>query len=295
MQSIFLPPESETQNLIAEFTVKGEPTSKARPRFTKRGYKGQVYTPQRTLDAEAGVQAAFLKATKRKFLEPEAAYAVHIHFHNGTRQRRDIDNMVKLVLDGLNGAAWVDDNQVLEVAARKSFVTKAEAHTHVRIYVIGDMGFTKQSCKQCHKEFRTYPSWQRGGDREKLFCSRACHTEYRRRARERTCEHCNETFLIWGESKKTRFCSKECYSATRTVDINCVICGTEFRQYKSWVEMRPCCSPECSQERAKRKRAERRTTHFPGTCRICGAGTTRKEYKRCNACKLANKQVPEGA
>jgi Holliday junction resolvase RusA-like endonuclease len=34
--------------------------------------------------------------------------------------RGDIDNYVKTVLDGLNGTAWEDDIQVVEVTAVKS-------------------------------------------------------------------------------------------------------------------------------------------------------------------------------
>jgi Holliday junction resolvase RusA-like endonuclease len=35
--------------------------------------------------------------------------------------RPDIDNCVKLVSDALNGVAWVDDAQVVEVHARKFY------------------------------------------------------------------------------------------------------------------------------------------------------------------------------
>jgi hypothetical protein len=41
--------------------------------------------------------------------------------------------MAKVVLDGLNGVAWADDAQVIELSARKGFV---EDKQHARIEVL---------------------------------------------------------------------------------------------------------------------------------------------------------------
>lgn len=35
--------------------------------------------------------------------------------------RPDVDNLVKLVKDGLNGAAWLDDSQVINVSGAKQY------------------------------------------------------------------------------------------------------------------------------------------------------------------------------
>lgn len=284
MDSIFITPDLETQELVAEFTVPGEPVSKARARFTKQGSKTVSYTPQKTLDGERAVKAAYLSIVSELGTDPEAAYAVRAHFYNGTRQRRDVDNMVKLILDGLNKVAWVDDNQVLEIAARKSFVKKAEAHTLVQIFRIGDMEFPKRACLRCGTEFRTYESWENDPNSKK-YCTSECFYAHSVEKRERTCGHCSKTFHAWGEAKETRFCSRECNYSSKRVTLACGHCSGEFTKPRSLVRKTNYCSDECKQDAEVIRRTERRSKHFPGTCQHCGGGTTRKEYTRCNPCK----------
>lgn len=36
-------------------------------------------------------------------------------------QKPDVDNLIKAVLDGMNGIAWADDTQVVQVEARKAW------------------------------------------------------------------------------------------------------------------------------------------------------------------------------
>ena len=80
---------------------------------------------------------AYRAAGGRLNTDTETAYAVHATFFNGTMQRRDVDNMLKLILDGLNGVAYPDDTQVLEVWGRKTKVETGQARTEVRLYRIG--------------------------------------------------------------------------------------------------------------------------------------------------------------
>lgn len=285
MNSIFTTPKPETHELVAEFTVTGEPISKSRARFTKRGSKTFAYTPQKTLDGETAIKAAYLSATHKIGTDKDAAFAVRAHFFNGTRQRRDVDNMVKLVLDGLNEVAWPDDNQVLEIAARKSFVPKSEARTVVQVFLIGDMEFPKRPCVRCGAEFRTYDSWE-SDPRAKKYCSKECfHARIQERA-TRKCEQCGCEFVSEKGTSTTRYCSKECGYAGRRSVTNCAICTAEFSIQNCHLSDRNYCSPECIKEHDRIVHKERRSKYFPGTCGICGAGTTRKEYKRCNPCKL---------
>lgn len=115
-----------------EIEVEGEPRGKGRPKFSRRGKHVHVYTPAETVAAEAefrdaweaagaigldgpiGVEVALI------FERPQAHFLKDGLTLSAAGQRRplpdnkkpDIDNALKLVLDGLNGAAWKDDVQV---------------------------------------------------------------------------------------------------------------------------------------------------------------------------------------
>ena len=121
--------------LAASFTVHGEPVSKQRARVTGRG----TYTPAKTREAEAEVRNRYfasldLLASDADDRDEDGSYAVHITFTNGNRRRRDLDNMTKLVLDALNGVAWVDDVQVVEIRATKVQGERGQGRTDVQIW-----------------------------------------------------------------------------------------------------------------------------------------------------------------
>ena len=52
-------------------------------------------------------------------------------------KKPDIDNMIKLVLDALNGVFFVDDAQVMRISASKQYAD--EARTEVTIEQYGDV------------------------------------------------------------------------------------------------------------------------------------------------------------
>lgn len=114
------------------FTVDGEPMVKARPRVTRTGH---TYTPKTTVDAERRVRDVFEATGCDGFSN---AVGVELAFYQGTRARKDIDNMVKLVLDALNSVAWTDDVQVSVVLARRVYTVKERARTVVRIFATID-------------------------------------------------------------------------------------------------------------------------------------------------------------
>lgn len=121
--------------MIAAFTLPGEPVSKQRPRFTKTG---RTYTPNETLVAEKKIGFSF------RGVNPgwpaggrDGEFAVRATFYTFAKSHRDIDNMLKLVLDGLNHVAWKDDYQIMKVHAEKVQVaTKEEARTVVLVYEV---------------------------------------------------------------------------------------------------------------------------------------------------------------
>lgn len=278
-------------DLIARFELDGEPQSKARARSAKRGNKIITYSPHANKIAEAAVRSAYLGVTQKVENSDDKAFAVRAIFYHATRQRRDVDNMLKLILDGLNKAAWADDTQVVEVSGRKVLVDKSEARTVVEVYQVGQVPRMKALCENCKEPFTTYPSWE-NVERRRKYCSAECRSKKSVKDRTRNCAWCKKRYVVHSKTHGTKYCSKECHADSKSVTIPCATCGTPFRQYKSWAESRPCCSPECSYERIRKRNKAKRSKHFPGTCLICGSGTTRKEYKRCNPCKLAGKKIP---
>ena len=93
------------------FTVPGRPVPKARPRVM-----GTVtFTPHRTRDHERLIWAHAVKAHVKPMPGP---VELHCVFHVAD-MRADVDNLAKTVLDALNGTAYADDRQVVDLRASK--------------------------------------------------------------------------------------------------------------------------------------------------------------------------------
>jgi Holliday junction resolvase RusA-like endonuclease len=68
----------------------------------------------------------------------EGRVRVYLDFLEGARQRpQDIDNLVKLVLDALNGVAWLDDQQVVSLVA-SVFRRQATPQTRIIVEEVSD-------------------------------------------------------------------------------------------------------------------------------------------------------------
>lgn len=268
--------------VTAHFTVPGEPVSKARARFTHRGSKTFAFTPEKTRAAETAVAAAYRAAGGKLDPDVGATYGVKAIFSNGTRQRRDIDNMLKLILDGLNRVAWQDDNQVVEVSARKHYTpTRSDAKTEVWVYRVDSERAKTAVCEECSKVYATYDSWVAAGRR---FCSRDCSSAESRRARQRTCVTCGVEFLAGNRRAAALYCSRQCHSADGRLKVSCDECGQSFERQRCHVKVRNYCSGPCVAA-AHRRSARSRPA---GTCESCGGPVTKKQYKRCRACRQAN-------
>lgn len=118
--------------------VPGEPIGKGRPRFTAAGGRPRTYTPPRTQEYESRIASAFQRAGGE--MAPRVPLMVSIqvlkgipnsapkHVKAGMRDgyivpdtRPDLDNVIKAVLDALNGLAWRDDSQVTAIVAKEEY------------------------------------------------------------------------------------------------------------------------------------------------------------------------------
>jgi len=101
--------------LVAHVTVMGEPKAKGRPRFKV----GQgAYTDPATRSAEGRVRAAF-EAVDHPDYPKGGTFRLDVDFYLGTRRHVDVDNLMKLVKDALNGVAYEDDWRVFDERGRK--------------------------------------------------------------------------------------------------------------------------------------------------------------------------------
>jgi Holliday junction resolvase RusA-like endonuclease len=88
--------------------------------------RGRAYTPIKTHLAEDVIRDGwdgpkfegplFMKAT---FTREGTTVTVGTSADPASPLRGDIDNYVKLVMDGLNGAAYADDNQIVYLEVHK--------------------------------------------------------------------------------------------------------------------------------------------------------------------------------
>lgn len=118
-----------------EFIVEGDPVGKQRPRFN--GRTRTTYTPRKTKHYETLIRKAY-EDTGGSILDGYISLSLDVYFaipksytkekrlaceHNINRpdKKPDIDNILKIVLDGLNGVAYADDKQVIEVRCRKFY------------------------------------------------------------------------------------------------------------------------------------------------------------------------------
>jgi crossover junction endodeoxyribonuclease RusA len=130
--------EKTPERRAAEFVVEGRPVPKKRPRVIRDGAKSYTYTPKETVVHEEKIGWAW-KEKGPKAWPLDGRYAVRIDFFFAMKTTADIDNLIKSVLDGLNGLAWKDDRQVMSVRAEKMELDPGEPElTYVAVEVMED-------------------------------------------------------------------------------------------------------------------------------------------------------------
>jgi Holliday junction resolvase RusA-like endonuclease len=135
------------------FSVPGAPQGKGRPRAARAGTGLRVYTPAETVAYErqvAWLAMAALGPNVKLFgpvhLELNAYFAppagasktdreLMLTGQLGHCRKIDLDNCCKVILDALNGIAFVDDSQVDRITARKGWSEKPRVD--VRLSTIG--------------------------------------------------------------------------------------------------------------------------------------------------------------
>lgn len=122
---------------MIELWVAGKPRGKDRPRFHRKS--GRVFTTKETIEAEQGIVDAWVAAGSPSMDDEPIAISVQIHLtrpasHYKTsgdlsaegrrnpmpmKQKPDVDNCLKLVMDALNKNAYVDDVRIVQATVTR--------------------------------------------------------------------------------------------------------------------------------------------------------------------------------
>ena len=128
--------QNETKDIIC--TIPGKPFAKQRPRASRRGRFTTVYTPKQTVDYENLVKYSYYEQNGDIMLDGALQAEINGVFPvpmsaskkqaekmlNGDihhTKKPDCDNMAKIVLDALNGIAYHDDSQIVDLRITKEY------------------------------------------------------------------------------------------------------------------------------------------------------------------------------
>lgn len=125
-----------TDSRELRFVIPGRVAGKGRPRATIRGGHAAVYTPAKTVNAEAMVRSigADAMAGGDLFDGPlHLSVVVNLERPASWSKRKrvetliptgkpDLDNVAKLIGDALNGIVWRDDSQIASLHIGRRFV-----------------------------------------------------------------------------------------------------------------------------------------------------------------------------
>lgn len=133
-----------------EFTVPGMPIGKGRPRFARRGKFVTTYTPEPTATYENLVRVKAAEAMCGIALFEQAVsltIALRVIPPQSWSARKrtnalagviypttkpDIDNVIKILSDAMNGIVWIDDKQTVDLVVKKRYADVADATVTVK-------------------------------------------------------------------------------------------------------------------------------------------------------------------
>lgn len=107
---------------MKSITINGKPKGKGRVRLSKSGH---AYTPKETKIYEEEVKGSYLQLTPdNRNMYENCGVKVEINAYFNTDKELyainpDVDNIAKIILDALNGLAYKDDKQVIELNVKK--------------------------------------------------------------------------------------------------------------------------------------------------------------------------------
>ncbi len=194
--------------------MRGDPVPAPRPRVARFGtYMPKPYQVYRKA-LSWSLKSHWKPFRGDSFLEPNIAnkdrrFGVRAFFFRKTRQRSDVDNLLKTILDAGSHILWPDDSQVVEVFAR---VFRDTEQPRVQILVYEVLALDLNVCTHCGKRFGSS-----SGRASQKYCGTECVKAARKaKQAQRTCEHCAKPFrypVSLERNRPLRFCSRSCIMA----------------------------------------------------------------------------------
>ena len=129
------------------FIVTGEPQGKARPRFCFK--TGKAYTPKATKKYEQLIRS-YVMMTRYKFCKgvpleinikayykipkrvSKSLFVQMLEFLVLPTKKPDADNVIKVVLDALNGVLYEDDAQICDIFFKKRYSENPRVEISIR-------------------------------------------------------------------------------------------------------------------------------------------------------------------
>ena len=145
---------------MLSLTVLGEPMGKQRPRATFVAGHATIYTPKKTQGYEARFASAYgekypneepltcacsvtirayfslSKADFNSHGEPNKKGTAKLKDEIQCTKKPDCDNIAKAVLDGLNGVAFQDDNQVVSLTITKAYSLRPRVEVEIEAVAV---------------------------------------------------------------------------------------------------------------------------------------------------------------
>lgn len=128
--------------MLLTFTVPGVPVPEGRKRVTTRGGKVHFYPNERTQNyrdrVAATVHEAMMRCQHADFptsdpvamrlvcFTPKPKNWLRSQVWPTNARSGDVDNLLKSVMDAMNGKVYVDDRQVVDVQVSKRFPVKGD-------------------------------------------------------------------------------------------------------------------------------------------------------------------------
>ena len=126
---------------MISFVVCGDPVAQPRHKIATRGKFAHAYIPKDhsihaykqalqmfariAMAGRTPVDGPVLVTILFRFARPKS-HTKAARLDDNHRQKPDLDNLAKAVLDALNGICWLDDSQVCQIRASKAWRTEGQ-------------------------------------------------------------------------------------------------------------------------------------------------------------------------